>query len=142
MYLLNEIDRKRIYLMASKYDQTVESQSCDKPTTDSSKLKFIDLFCGMGGFHQALANLGHECVYACDIDKNCRNVYSDNYNIEPDGDINKVIPTNIPHFDILCAGFSCQPFSKSGAQQGFDDVRGNVFFDICRIAEHHKLSYH
>ena len=104
--------------------------------------KFIDLFCGIGGFHQALSNLGGECVFACDIDKNCRETYYTNYKIKPHGDITKINITQIPAFDILCAGFPCQPFSKAGFQKGFEDTdRGNLFFNICDIVKLHKPKY-
>ena len=109
------------------------------PHLDATHLRFIDLFCGIGGFHQALVNLGHECVFACDIDANCRQTYRLNYGIEPAGDITTIDERDIPPFDILCAGFPCQPFSKAGTQQGFNDAtRGTLFHDIMRIARHHN----
>ena len=103
--------------------------------------RFIDLFCGIGGFHIALTNLGMQCVYACDLDKNCRESYEKNHKIKPDGDITKIDIAKIPSFDVLCAGFPCQPFSKAGFQLGFDDDRGNLFFSICAIVKHHKPKY-
>jgi len=108
---------------------------------DNDKLKFIDLCCGIGGFHQALTKLGMECVMASDIDKNCQDTYEKNYGIKPKGDLSKIEIKSIPDFDVLCAGFPCQPFSKAGHQNGFEDGRGNIFFDICKIVEHHKPSY-
>ena len=107
----------------------------------NNKMKFIDLFCGIGGFHQALGNLGYQCVLASDIDPECRKVYQDNYKLEPCGDINEIVVEDIPDFDILCAGFPCQPFSKAGSQKGFSDTRGNLFFSICKIIKHHKPRY-
>ena len=109
--------------------------------TGNDKLKFIDLCCGIGGFHQALTKLGMECVMASDIDKKCQETYEKNYGIKPEGDLSKIEINSIPDFDVLCAGFPCQPFSKAGHQNGFDDDRGNIFFDICKIIEHHKPSY-
>jgi DNA (cytosine-5)-methyltransferase 1 len=70
-------------------------------------LTFIDLFCGVGGFHQAISKFGAKCVLACDIDKNCRVVYKDNYGIEPVPDVKKIDEKTMPDFDILCAGFPC-----------------------------------
>lgn len=104
-------------------------------------MKFIDLCCGIGGFHQALKNIDFECVFASDIDKECRKNYSINYGLEPNDDFTKIQVQHIPTFNILCAGFPCQPFSKAGDQKGFKDKRGNIFFDICRIIEYHKPEY-
>lgn len=104
--------------------------------------KFIDLFCGIGGFHQALASLGGECVFACDIDPDCRKTYELNYGITPLGDITKIEAQVIPSHDVLCAGFPCQSFSKAGKRLGFlDQTKGTLFFDICRILEYHKPSF-
>ncbi len=102
--------------------------------------KFIDLFCGIGGFHLALSSLGAECVFASDIDKEACKVYESNFGLKPYGDITKISEDEIPPHDILCAGFPCQPFSISGNQKGFDDEkgRGKLFFDIVRIAKYHK----
>lgn len=110
---------------------------------DEKKLKgytFIDLFCGIGGFHLALSSLGAKCVFACDIDTEAKKVYEKNFNIVPKGDITKIKADDIPAHNILCAGFPCQPFSISGNQQGFEDElgRGKLFFDIIRIARYHK----
>ena len=105
-------------------------------------MRFVDLFCGIGGFHAALHRLGHECVFATDIDKHAAATYEMNWG-KPGGfdvncDIRKVLD-EIPEMDIICAGFPCQPFSKSGAQEGFkDQTRGTLFHDICTLAEKHK----
>ena len=102
------------------------------------KLKFIDLFAGIGGFHQAMTANGAECVFASEWDKNAADTYHKNYNIKPFGDITKINEKDIPHHDILCGGFPCQAFSVSGKQKGFDDSRGTLFFDIARIVKYHK----
>lgn len=104
-------------------------------------MKFIDLCCGIGGFHYALKNMKYECVLASDIDENAQQNYELNHKIKPHGDLKNIDIENIPCFDILCAGFPCQPFSKAGGQKGFEDSRGNIFFDICKIIEHHKPMY-
>ena len=109
--------------------------------TYKNNYKFIDLFCGIGGFHQALTNMNGECVFACDIDEDCRKIYEKNYGFKPEGDITKVEVERIPIFDVLCAGFPCQPFSKAGFQKGFDDDRGNLFFSICKIVKYHHPAY-
>ena len=99
------------------------------------QLKFIDLFCGIGGFHQALHKLGHTCVLACDIDKHCRKIYETNYKIKPYDDIRTLDNDAIPDFDILCAGFPCQPFSNAGKKTTFKHKKGLVFDEIIRIAK-------
>ena len=106
------------------------------------EFRFIDLFCGIGGFHQAMASIGGKCVYASDIDSDCRKTYKANYGIEPVGDITKVNAEDIPSHDVLCAGFPCQAFSKAGKRLGFEDeTKGTLFFDVCRILEFHRPKY-
>ena len=97
-------------------------------------MKFIDLFAGIGGFRVALEGQGQECVFTSEIDKFCKEVYNHNFGDMPSGDITKIEAKDIPKFDILVAGFPCQPFSYSGKLEGFDDkARGTLFFDIARI---------
>ena len=99
---------------------------------------FIDLFAGIGGFHLALTSIGAKCVFASEWDKYAASTYLNNFNQKPFGDITKIKEGEVPAHDILCAGFPCQAFSISGKQKGFEDVRGTLFFDIVRIAHHHK----
>lgn len=113
----------------------------DRKKCDHKDYKFIDLFCGIGGFHTALSSLGFTCVLASDINKECIKTYENNYGLKPVGDISKIDISTIPPFDILCAGFPCQPFSKSGDRKGFGDTRGTLFFNICEIAKIHKPKY-
>lgn len=101
-------------------------------------LKFIDLFAGIGGFHQALSSFGAECVFASEWDEHAAKTYSVNYGLQPKGDITQIAEEEIPRHDILCAGFPCQAFSISGKQKGFEDARGTLFFDIARIVNHHQ----
>uniref|UniRef100_A0A6C0LDY1 DNA (cytosine-5-)-methyltransferase n=1 Tax=viral metagenome TaxID=1070528 RepID=A0A6C0LDY1_9ZZZZ len=101
----------------------------------NKELKFIDLFCGIGGFHQALKDLGHKCVLACDIDKACREVYKKNHGIEPVNNVKDIDPEKLEDFDIICAGFPCQAFSNGGKKLCFDDSRGLLFDEIIRIAK-------
>jgi DNA (cytosine-5)-methyltransferase 1 len=107
-------------------------------------LKFVDLFAGLGGFHYALSGLGHECVFASEIDPELRRLYSENLKDAKGrvfGDI-RTAKDEVPSHDILCAGFPCQPFSKSGGQRGFQDqTRGTVFHDVLDILERRKPSY-
>lgn len=102
---------------------------------------FIDLFAGIGGFHQAMVNLGGECVFASEIDKYAKETYKENYGVEPHGDITKIDEKDIPEHDVLCAGFPCQSFSKAGNREGLDDIRGTLFFDIARILTEHRTKY-
>lgn len=101
-------------------------------------VKYIDLFAGIGGFHQAMNSYGAECVFASEWDKEAANTYLENYNILPAGDITKISEQSIPGHDILCGGFPCQAFSVSGKQQGFSDSRGTLFFDIARVIKYHN----
>jgi DNA (cytosine-5)-methyltransferase 1 len=117
--------------------------------------RFIDLFAGVGGFHHALSapEFGGECVLVSDIDESCRRVYGATWpSLSPEvihGDIRGITLSKdgadrslaelaklIPDHDVLCAGFPCQPFSKSGAQKGvLDSTRGTLFFDIVKIVQ-------
>lgn len=99
-------------------------------------MKFIDLFAGIGGFRIALEEFGHKCVFSSEMDKFCQTVYENNFKEIPSGDITKISANDIPDFDILTAGFPCQPFSYAGRQEGFNDkIRGTLFFDVLRIIE-------
>lgn len=100
-----------------------------------NKFKFIDLFCGIGGFRIGFERNGFECVFSSDFDKKVQETYKNNFGETPYGDITKVNTKEIPEFDILLGGFPCQPFSISGKKKGFDDTRGTLFFDICRIID-------
>lgn len=105
------------------------------------KFKFIDLFSGIGGFHQALSSFGGECVLASDIDANAIKVYKQNYGIDSNINVRDIKDENVPDHDVLCAGFPCQAFSKAGKQEGFmDQTRGTLFFEVARIlnAKHPK----
>ena len=103
-------------------------------------MKFIDLYAGLGGFHQGLTRIGHECVWASEYNENLRRLYKANYPGTPiEGDIFKVDLNQIPEFDILCGGFPCQPFSRAGYMKGFqDESKGNHFFRILEIIDSKK----
>lgn len=106
------------------------------------KFDFIDLFAGIGGFHQAMGNLGGNCVLASEIDESAIRTYEKNYGIDSNRDINDIRDEEIPDHDVLCAGFPCQSFSKAGKQMGFDDpTKGTLFFQIARILRIKKPSY-
>jgi DNA (cytosine-5)-methyltransferase 1 len=103
-----------------------------------AQVKYIDLFCGIGSFHNSFNKLNWDCVMACDIDKAVKETYKANYGLMPLGDITEIDPKNIPEYDILCAGFPCQPFSQCGQHKGFDDKRGTLFFHIMKFVHFHK----
>lgn len=101
------------------------------------KVKYIDLFAGIGGFHQAMNSFNSQCVFASEWDKYAAKIYLENYGIMPHGDITKIEAKNIPKHEMLCGGFPCQTFSISGKRKGFEDTRGTLFFDVARIVKHH-----
>lgn len=106
------------------------------------KFKFLDLFSGIGGFHQAMKSFGGECVLSSEIDTYAIKIYEKNYNIKSSGNIQKIDTDDIPEHDVLCAGFPCQTFSKAGKQEGFKDkVKGTLFFEIVKILESMKPKY-
>jgi len=105
-------------------------------------VRFIDLFAGLGGFHVALSGAGHECVFASELDPGLRDLYKQNFGIEPKGDIRKVALEDIPKHDILCAGSPCQPFSKAGSQPGYDCPKwGDLLEYVIAILKHRKPRY-
>jgi len=104
-------------------------------------MKFFDLFAGIGGFRVGLEAHGHECVGSCEIDKYARKIYGKNFGHEPEyKDVRDIDPKDIQDFDILCAGFPCQSFSIVGNRMGFEDKRGNLFFEIIRLAKEKRPS--
>lgn len=98
-------------------------------------VNFIDLFSGIGGFHQALTNSGDHCVLASEIDADCINVYQHNYHLNSGINVRELQAEDIPEFDVLCGGFPCQAFSKARQQRGMQETRGTLFFEIQRILE-------
>lgn len=100
--------------------------------------RFIDLFAGIGGIRTAFDRLNAQCVFSSEWDKFSQLTYEANFGHKPQGDITKIEAKDIPSFDILLAGFPCQPFSNAGRKKGFEDTRGTLFFDVCRIVDFHK----
>ncbi len=108
-----------------------------EPHALSQRLRFIDLFAGLGGFHLALHQLHHTCVFASELDPQLRELYKQNFVMDVSlvrGDITRIKTADVPEHDILCAGFPCQPFSKAGEQNGLDDPRwGKLFYHLLKI---------
>ncbi|MBN1830183.1 MAG: DNA (cytosine-5-)-methyltransferase [Deltaproteobacteria bacterium] len=108
-------------------------------TFTKKEVRFIDLFCGIGGFRYAIEDVAvkigihAECVLSSDIDPDCQKAYAANFGEPPAGDIHNIDVGSIPDHDILLAGFPCQPFSIIGHRRGFEDARGTLFFEIARI---------
>ena len=102
------------------------------------KFRFIDLFCGLGGFRIAMEKIGGKCIFSSDNNIEVCKVYEENFGDNPYSDITEVSENDIPQFDVLCAGFPCQPFSIAGKRMGFNDSRGTMFFEVARIIKHHK----
>ena len=120
-------DERRLLLF------TPSSVSSHPQPRTGEQFRFIDLFCGIGGFHTAAHSLGLKGVFACDIDEECRRSYEANHGLRPQGDITSVEAQDIPDHDLLCAGFPCQPFSIIGDRAGFADARGTLFFELERV---------
>lgn len=99
--------------------------------------KFIDLFAGIGGIRIPFDEIGGKCVFTSEWDKFSQQTYAANYGEMPHGDITQIDPKDIPSFDVLLAGFPCQPFSNAGLKKGFEDTRGTLFFNISQIIKMH-----
>lgn len=116
-----------------KYVNEELEEMKNKYTLFHKKFTFIDLFCGIGGFHIALKKIGGTCVLACDIDKECRKIYEKNHHIQVMDNVYNLTAENVPDHDVLCGGFPCQAFSNAGNKKAFDDKRGLLFDEIIRI---------
>lgn len=102
------------------------------------KYKMIDLFAGIGGIRIAFEENGAKCVKSSEIDKYACDTYKKNFHEMPLGDITKIKPENLTDFDIITAGFPCQPFSLGGLRKGFEDTRGTLFFEVARLIKAKK----
>jgi len=134
------------------------------------QIRFVDWFAGIGGFRYGLekankarpaeanllskgdcpnigdanrwASYSYYCVGACEVDKWCRQTYKRNFGHEPEwADSRAVDPSELPDFDLFCAGFPCQSFSIAGKRRGFRDIRGTLFFEIIRICSERRPKY-
>ena len=108
-------------------------------------IRFFDMFAGIGGFRSGLEAIGgFECVGYCEIDPHARKAYEALYDTRGEkfyGDATKIIPEQLPDFELLCGGFPCQSFSIAGARRGFEDTRGTMFFEVARIAAVKRPKY-
>lgn len=107
-------------------------------------MKFIELFAGIGGFRYGLERAGDfKCVWANDIDRYASAIYRYRFGNKElfEGDIRTVDPATIPDHDLIVGGFPCQSFSIAGKRGGFEDTRGTLFFEICRIARTKRTKY-
>lgn len=103
---------------------------------------FCDLFAGIGGIRLPFQELGGHCIFSSEWDKFAQKTYRMNYGVTPAGDIRQIFSEDIPNFDVLLAGFPCQPFSLAGISKkqslgrptGFEDkTQGTLFFEVARI---------
>ena len=133
-----------LVIQASKL---ARNYSMSHSSNRKSNFRFIDLFCGIGGFRIAFERAGGECVFSCDYDKFSQQTYEANFAERPYGDIRELSISEIPQFDVLCAGFPCQPFSLAGVSKknslgrkhGFEDEKqGNLFLYLAEILDHHR----
>lgn len=134
------VDADQVYFHGVN-DKTPENKN------KKNSWRFIDLFAGIGGFHVAFHNAGCECVFVSEWDDPARNTYKFNFfKMSPQlfrsknfaGDITQINPSDISDFEILTAGFPCQPFSQAGFKKGFHEARGTLFFDIAKIISEKK----
>eukprot|EP00873_Tetraselmis_striata_P003959 jgi/Tetstr1/424223/TSEL_000153.t1 len=101
--------------------------------------RFVELFAGIGGFHLGLQALGGRCVFASELDPEAQRVYAQNFPTELlAGDITEVNAAEIPAHELLTAGFCCQSFSRAGDEGGLGDPRGQLFYEVVRVAAHHR----
>lgn len=137
------VKKKRVRALVREDSQ---SYGVAEPPSNSS-FRFIDLFCGIGGFRLAFERAGGRCVFSSDWDKFSQETYAANFGERPHGDIHTMAVADIPEFDILCAGFPCQPFSIAGVSKkislgrkhGFqDEKQGNLFFTLADIIDYHR----
>lgn len=119
-------------------DEAYPARSNGKQTSSKTTFRAIDLFAGIGGIRIPFDELGYKIVFSSEWDKAACDTYEANFGERPAGDITKIDAADIPHHDLLLAGFPCQAFSIMGKMKGFEDTRGTMFFEIARILAFHK----
>lgn len=129
-------------IIVDEEDDPLSKKNHHKIIQQRPTIQFTDLFCGIGGFHiamEGLKTLGFDskCIWACDINRHCCEVYKQNFDVFPWGDINSIITINniVPSHDILFAGFPCQPWSSGGKMKGYDDIRSKPLLKLFEIIE-------
>ncbi len=122
-------------LIVENEEANVNTNAMQQQKKQTNQVKYIDLFCGMGSFHYSFQKLGFKCVMASDIYKPAKENYKKNYGVDVLGDICDIEPSSIEPYDILCAGFPCQPFSQAGHHKGFEDSRGTMFSQVMRFVK-------
>lgn len=121
------------YLLYEGFNKVVKQKN-----SIDNKLKFIDLFAGIGGIRQGFEDENTKCVFSSEWDKYSAKTYESNYGDTPYGDITQISEEDIPNHDVLLAGFPCQPFSHIGKREGFGhETQGTLFFDVLRILKYH-----
>jgi DNA (cytosine-5)-methyltransferase 1 len=126
------VEEKLKKLIIEKEDVNINTNTMQ---TQKKEVKYIDLFCGIGSFHYSFQKLGFKCVMASDFYKPAKDNYKHNYNMDVLDDICDIDPSIIEPYDILCAGFPCQPFSQAGQHKGFEDSRGTMFSQVMRFVK-------
>jgi len=122
-------------LIVENEEANVNTNAMQQQKKQTNRVKYIDLFCGMGSFHYSFQKLGFKCVMASDIYEPAKENYKKNYGVDVLGDICDIKPSSIEPYDILCAGFPCQPFSQAGHHKGFEDSRGTMFSQVMRFVK-------
>ncbi|MBQ9246462.1 DNA (cytosine-5-)-methyltransferase [bacterium] len=120
-------------------------ESCSSQASSASaRLRFFDLFSGIGGFRLGLERAGFKCIGYCENDYHASLLYKSYFDTKQEfyiKDATEIKTSELPDFDILCAGFPCQSFSIAGKRLGFEDTRGSMFFEIIRILKDKRPRY-
>ena len=126
---INKINHCVINSIVNEIIEKVVTENINEIKEDE-KIKFIDLFCGIGSFHYSFKKLNWECVMSCDIDNAVKETYKENYGLLPLGDITEIEPKNVPNYDILCAGFPCfVAGTKTLTNNGYKNIEDVVITD-------------
>lgn len=139
LYGQNSFSKKVSYIL-NQFVEKNHNGNVVSMNKEANVIKFIDLFAGVGGIRLGFQGDSDDtkCVYSSEWDKYAQKTYQANFGDLPAGDITKVDAASIPSFDVLLAGFPCQPFSSIGKREGFaNKTQGTLFFDVLRILKYH-----